>query len=116
MRCIYQGGTFRVYTLQTFDLAEHPADITLEWVECTSTLSCDLGAGLLQPVITCAGEMENALLRDRFVSYCRERFLYSVHIGLTSQRDIIISAAQVQDVRGIGRLPNFGTAKEYGQR
>jgi len=45
------------YTLQTFDIAQHPADIALEWADCTSTAGCDLTAGVLQPKVTCAGEL-----------------------------------------------------------
>lgn len=41
---------------KTFDDARHPADITLEWAECTSSSDCDAGAASLQPVITCEGE------------------------------------------------------------
>ena len=49
---------------QVFDPAQHPADITLDWVECTGILSCSAAAALLQPVITCEGEMPSILLRD----------------------------------------------------
>lgn len=55
------------YTLQTFDIAQHPADITLEWADCTSTAICDLEAGLLQPSIICdGGEIRHAQFRYRF--------------------------------------------------
>ena len=48
---------FFVYPLQTYDPAEHPVEIALEWVECSSAYSCDAEAGILQPVILCEGEM-----------------------------------------------------------
>ena len=46
---------FLIRVLQTFDSAEHPVDITLEWAECPEGL-CEYGAAASQPVITCVGE------------------------------------------------------------
>lgn len=43
---------------QIFDVALHPADISLEWAECDGILWCFAVAALLQPVITCEGEMK----------------------------------------------------------
>lgn len=40
------------YASQTNDLAQHPADITLDWVECVGFL-CDDDAAVSQPVVTC---------------------------------------------------------------
>ncbi len=51
---------YRDRTSQTFDPAQHPVDIGLLWVDCTSTYSsgCAYDAALLQPTITCDGERE----------------------------------------------------------
>lgn len=42
----------RVYVSQTNDLSQHPADITLDWVQCVGFL-CDDDSAVSQPVITC---------------------------------------------------------------
>ncbi len=61
---------FRDRTSQTFDSAQHPVDIGLVWVDCTSTISCGYEPALLQPTITCDREMEIS----RFVEVCRLRW------------------------------------------
>lgn len=49
----------RVNKSQVTDDALHPADITLEWVNCGYTIVlCEDEAALAQPVITCVGEMK----------------------------------------------------------
>lgn len=53
-----------VFCSQTYDDASHPADITLEWVECESS-SCDYDMPAPSPIpITCAtgGSLQHTLV------------------------------------------------------
>ena len=57
----------RATASQIFDNALHPADISLDWVECDTIYDCFGVVALLQPVITCEGEMSNTLCGEHFI-------------------------------------------------
>lgn len=72
----------RGYVSQTNDLAQHPVDISLKWVECTG-YPCDDDPAVSQPVITCEGEMECSI---------RKPFALGQHCNLAGHdfRDVTV--------------------------
>ena len=56
-RCCSSLARLCTYVSQTNDLAQHPVDISLKWAKCVGFL-CDSEPAILQPAITCEGEME----------------------------------------------------------
>ena len=57
----------RLNASQVYDPAVHPADVTLNWVECDGIYDCAAAPAVLQPVITCEGEMWNTLCSEHSI-------------------------------------------------